>query len=636
MNYDDKKESSIEQLQKRLYTRGRLDSKKRRVLRRGTETEERDRWRKEFRAPSQPRGKRSYVAFIFVASVIFFALSVGISALFFLGGSNVSTKNIDIDIEGPVSIDGGETLSLVVTITNRNTITLESADLIVEYPEGTRSASDQRTELLRARESIGSIAPGERVERSISAVLFGKEGTDAAINFALEYRVKDSSAIFVVEKSYRLLLSSSPLSLSVDSLREVTSGQEMRFVVTITSNSSSAMKDVLLSAEYPFGFTFVSGSPAPAFAESVWELGDIPPQGKRTVTIRGIMEGENGDERVFRFASGIQSGSDEKKIATAFITSLETVTIQKPFVSVKLSLNNSTDETFVTSRGSKILANISFINNLPVTVTDGEIEVRIRGASLYRQSVSVDNRGFYRSIDDTIIWSKETNRELLALSPGETGSVSFSFSTLPVSSGVIPQNAEIILEIDVRGRRLSDANVPEEISSTIVRSIKVATDLLFTSRPLHFSGPFLNSGPIPPKADRETTYTIIWALGNSANAVANAQVVATIPSYVRWMDVVSPKNEQIEWNPIARRLTWIVGDMPASGNVADYIRELAFQVALTPSLSQIGSSPTLVDIQTISASDRFTETRVEIIKPPISTRLSTDPGFELGDDRVSP
>lgn len=546
----------------------------------------------------------------------------------------MSPENVEILVQGPATIGGGDALTLQIAVTNRNSVPIELADLIIEFPEGTRSVSDVTVELPRIRESLGTIAPGGRVQKTVRSVLFGKEHTQKDITITVEYRVEGSNAIFFADQIYQVTLASSPLNISIQSLKEITSGQEIVFTTTVTSNSSNIISDVLLSVEYPFGFAFKSATPRPSFTESVWELGDIEPEGERSIVLRGTLVGEDGEERVFRFRSGIQSSRDETKLATAFVTSLESVTIKKPFISVELALDGDMAPLHSAASGHKIRADLTWFNNLPIKITDAVLEVKLSGSALDKFSVSAD-RGFYRSIDNTIIWSKETNSDLAALSPGESGRVSFQFASFGLSSGALSQNPEMTLDITIRGKRLSDRNVPEEIQSTLVRKVKIATDLLFTSRALYFVGPFQNNGPLPPQAEKETTYTIVWTATNSTNAVSDARVVATLPSYVRFMNVTSPVSEKLTFNPIGGQITWEIGDTEPSREVGAQ-REVAFQIAFLPSVSQISETPVLINRQTISGFDEFVQKTVTGTKASLTTRLSTDPGFKGDYERVVP
>ena len=106
-------------------------------------------------------------------SVLFFILAVGFFAYYFtLGGGSfaASPSNVDIVISGPSQISGGEVTKLQVVVTNRNKAALELADLVINYPAGTRSPTDYTTDFPTQRISLGSIEPGGSRQGTVSAV----------------------------------------------------------------------------------------------------------------------------------------------------------------------------------------------------------------------------------------------------------------------------------------------------------------------------------------------------------------------------------------------------------------------------------------------------------------------------------
>src|SRR5262249_23183856 len=130
-------------------------------------------------APQAPM-KKSFIPkmkpleLLFAGSVAFFVLALIVAGFFFFFCTNTgSPKNVDIKISGTTETGAGSTVSLQVVITNRNAVPMQLTDLIVEFPEGTRSGSDITQELPRIRESLGTINPGQSVNRQIRAVLFG-------------------------------------------------------------------------------------------------------------------------------------------------------------------------------------------------------------------------------------------------------------------------------------------------------------------------------------------------------------------------------------------------------------------------------------------------------------------------------
>jgi len=619
---DEKEESdSIERLKRKLYSRtqkGLGIAKRRRLRPLGHDVKEE--WKSEMaQKPKRATGKHPVLSTVLLFSAVFFVGSALLAAYFFLGGSvTVSARNINITIEGPTTVESNEELELQISVTNNNATMIQSADLLIEYPDGTRSAVRSGAPMLRHRETLGSLRPGKTVQKTVRSVLYGEEGSEQHISVTLEYRVEGSNAIFNKEQEYSLVLGSAPLEITVDAVEGITSGQEIVFTINVLSNSENTLEGVLLRAEYPFGFSFLSSSPQPVFTNSVWSLGDLEPEERKTVTVRGTVVGENEEERIFRFATGIRSAVDETQLETTFATQSQEVVIEKPFIGITLALNGDGAEPYVASAGKRIRADLGWFNNLPSQILNGSIEVRLAGSIINELSISVQN-GFYRSVDDTVLWRSEHDPALSVISEGESGTESFSFETFDLSSGRTFRNPEIKLNVSLRGSRLSEEAVPEAIESTLVRTVKIASDLFLSARALYFGGPFTNTGPIPPRADEETTYTVLWTVTNSYNAVGNTLVTATLPSYARFLGTVSPSTERVTFNPTGGVVSWSVGTIEAGGK-----RDVAFQVALLPSIVQIGETPIIVENQRVTGTDLFTRTEVRDDHLPLDIRLTSD------------
>lgn len=607
------KKSALERLAKKLNSRAVDDTALRRSQLSGRSRFSGVGWKAPTASAQpapRPSNKRlSWLEFFFVGSVVFFVLAASLAGfLFFSGNNTVSTRNVSITLDGPTSIRAGETLPLQIVITNRNAVPMELTDLVVEFPPGTRSEADVTVELPRIRESLGTIESGESVNRTIRAVVFGRADTEVSVEVSVEYRVPSSNAIFVSEGTFVVPISQSPASITVESLQEVLSGQETALTVTVTSNVSEVLTDLLLVAEYPPGFSFKSATPSASANSNTWNLGDIEPGGKRTVTIRGVFTGEDGDERVVNLTAGTKNGAAQDEIAAPLATGDVTLKLAKPFVSLSLSLDGAVATEKVVERGRAVRGDVRWTNNLPQRVQDVVIEIKLNGAILDRNSV-VAQRGFWRSSDNTIVFSKETDSALADVSPGATGVYSFSFETLDATEGSF-RSPEIAVNATVEGRRISETNVPESVESSVSARIIVATDLALGSALSHVGG------PRPPKAESESTYQVTWQVNNSSNAVANASVSAALPSYVRFVEGSAAGG--VGYNPVGGVVTWTVGDLEANQT-----KSVTFQVAVTPSLSQVGQSVTVVSDQRVYGFDRFTRTQLERSIPALTTQSGT-------------
>ena len=188
----------------------------------------------------------------------------------------------------------------------------------------------------------------------------------------------------------------------------------------------------------------------------------------------------------------------------------------------------------------------------------------------------------------------------------------------------------------IRGRRISETGVPEEIKSVKVESVRVSSEVQFASRAVYYAGPFTNSGPIPPKVEQETTYTVIWSIVNTSNRISDAEVRAVLPIYIKWYGSVSPGSENLSYNPSTNEVIWLPGDIPAGTGIGKPPREVAFQVVLTPSLSQVKTAPDLITGTVLTGTDAFSGVSLLQGKPNVSTVLSTDPKAGQDTDLVVP
>ncbi len=580
----------------------------------------------------KPRQKGKFAAKTFLLlSFAFFLVAAGVSAyLFILKTNTISSDNIDIAILGPTTVDGGDEVSLQITVMNNNTTDLLLTDLLVEYPPGTRSATDITKELPRIRETVGTIRSGESVQKVTRAILFGEEGITQSILVAVDYRVAGSNATLSKEKIYEVRLGSSPAGLTVRTVKKANSGQEIQLDVDVASNASVVTKDVVLIADFPFGFSFVSAVPRPTFGTNVWRIGDLPPESKQKIKIIGTIAGQDGDERVFRFATGIQPDANERTIDTPLMTAVRSLYIERPFIGVKFTIDENVADEHIMSPNRGVHAKIAWVNNLQTVVENAEIEVRIVGDALDKSSVASSD-GFYRSIDSTVHWDSQTTSALRSMTPGAQGSVTVVFGTLTKASPVMTalRNPELTLEVTVRGQRISESNVPEKLISTATTRIVINTDAAVTSRLTYKSGPFINTGSLPPQADKETTYTATWTLTNTTNELSGAEVIATLPSYVRFMNVIKPTTESVSFREIGGFVIWDVGTLKAGVGTNSAPREVSFQVAFLPSVSQVGREATLMGPAVLTGKDRSTGVELKFEgNRPLTTRLSTEPGLK--------
>ena len=634
-------QNKIEKLKKALYSRKGVSRNAHILDLHEHEGSIDDKWKEEIAKEVRPiqidtPKSTSFLKTVLWFSVIFFVISALVASYVFLFGTNlISPKKINISVIAPLSAPAGEEMTFDINITNQNDATIQLADLLVEYPKGTRSAFDTAVELPRERIGVGDIGPGETVRKSVKIVPFGEEGEKLVTNFDFEYRVQGSNSVFNKNTSYEFTIGSSPITLKVDALKEVNSNQDLSITVSLASNSNETLKNIILIADFPFGFDIKESSMAPLPGKYIWVLGDILPQGKKTLKIKGTVIGESNQTRSFNFSVGTESTKQSGTLSATFAKVEHEVDIKKPFLATNIVIANSAEQNYVAKSGGVVSVSIQFQNNLSVPITDLAITTKLKGEMIDKKTL-ITQDGFYSSKDDTVKWSKFEQDDLATILPGQKGFVNFNFNFFGSDSYEASsiKNPETFIDVTVKGKRLSEASVPEEIISTATKNIRISTDAKLSSQIVHSTGSIENQGEIPPRVDQTTQYAVIWTATNNFNDTEDGKVTAILPSYVKWTGVVTPSTEKVSYNEDSREVTWDLGKIRAGSGYNLPIRQVSFQISITPSLSQVGTIPNLIGVATLTSRDTFTNTSVSNTVKEGSTVLSTDPGFKLGNAAV--
>jgi hypothetical protein len=582
-------------------------------------------WQEEKKAPPPPHRPHRPLRFatLFLgAAVVFFLLSLLIAGYVFkFGGNAVSVDKIALSIQGPTTIAGGDTVPLSITITNKNPVAIKNAIIEIDFPTGTRSAQNVLNAYPRYIENLGTLESGATITRSIKAVVFGGSGQALVLPISFSYGTDNSNAVFEKKSSYTLSLSSTPLSVSVETLAETVSDKPLTLTLTVRSNASVPLSNVVVNAALPFGF-LVNSSSLP-LANSSFFVGTLAPGASKQITLIGTLSGQRGEQRVFRFTVGTAKSSLDRTLLITYMTQEATVSLAEPFIMTTLVLNNDQSNNLTLSPASTQTVSLAYANTLSTVVSHVTVVVTITGSAVDYGSIKTTN-GFYNSSDHTIIFNEDTDPGLAALAPGASGLGTFTFLTLPPGA----LSPSVNFSIAVSGVRAGESNVPEKVAASVSKTAKVATEVQIFARSAHSSGPFVSSGPIPPRAEQATTYTVVWDVRNPGSTVAGGVVTASLPTYVSYAGQTIGDGT-FAYDIVTRKVTWGVGEL-SQGATA----ERMFQVSLTPSISQRKESPALTTTASFSGHDRFAGVAVSASAGSVTTETFSDPGYVSGNGIV--
>jgi|GEM_PF-2889363 len=587
------KESSIKKMEKKLYAKQNTFNAEGRKHFSHTESTTATDWVDE--APKKPEEeadpfavKKTMTGFtkLFIAAFLFLILSVGTAFLVFTSGqNNVSYTNVALSVLGPNTVPGGEVLAYDVIITNDNEVGIELTDIIVKYPEGSYEVSEESTPLRQEVRPIDSIARGASQTERFETVFFGTEGEVKDITITYEYRTPGSNAILFKERVYQVQLESSPVSLEIDVPVEALSGSDVELELQVISNANKVIDNLSLQVEYPFGFEFQEAAPSPnPGSQDIFALGELGVGETKTIKVIGTLSGQDDETRVFKYRVGLVNSKTGAVINT----------LQQ-------------DESIIT------------IARPPVTLTAGIQDTT-------------------KSNTREILWQKTDIPVLGTFTSGAVGEVTAKLKTLKLQD-IAGRIIDPVVNINYgfSGTTFDFENNEKDTTSTGKLIIKVPTELKLDTRLIHSLGPFTNEGTLQPTVGLPSEYTVVWKVSNSSSLTENIEVSGILPPFVEFKQASQQDGSIIEYNGLTREIVWTIDSLEPGAGYSKPGAETTFQVVVTPSVTQEGSSLSVIEKQNMKGRDTFTNTlRIYNSQPDVrTTSLRTDPGYTSGAESVT-
>lgn len=631
----EQKESKLEDLQESLYNpRQPASASTRRVIHQ-KEFDVPQTWNENFEKedggvpPEEERvNHSSKLPLIILGASFFFCIIALLFAFYRLNTSSTSVNQdlIALTSKAPEFIDGGVTFDYVVTLSNQNENNLELVDIEVSYPQG---VEDTETSRIVLTEDVGTVLPNTVLQETFPLTLYGIPGTTKPITTTLRYNVPGSTATFEKKETHVVEVKSSPLALSVESLKEVTAGQEINAVVRIESTRGKTIPDTLLKVTYPTGFEFLRADVPPTTGNNVWDLGTLAPGIVREITVTGIARGEDNELRSLRAEVGTKSGASAT-IGALFAEAKAEYLLTKPFLQTDILVGNVKAPTHSVASDADVTFNIAYKNNTDAKLQNVEVLLSLEGAAIDESSIRARD-GTYDSRTNTMRFTRSLVDVFANLEPGASGVLTVSFRTK--SSGSLDANEEIKLVASAKARRVGENQVAEIVQGAQSTVLRVATRIVLLAETARSGGGFSLFGPVPPRAEQETSYILVASVKNTVNPVEKTEVTFKIPDNVRFI-AGNASQGTVSYSEFDREVRWVIGSIVRSGSVTDPI--LYTHVALTPSVVDVGVASTLATDLALKGIDTFTKRQLRAEGPKsLTTKFRVSDGFKNKDEIVN-
>lgn len=551
----------------------------------------------------------------------------GMAALALLGGltyqvrtSLFSQERVKLSITGPQDVASAETVTFTVTYANQNWAGLENATLILTYPESfyPDSAAQGRSESAVEEISLGTLDANSEGKFTVTGKFYGSKGSRVAMQAVLRYTPKGVSMVYEVEAYSNVNLASSPLSLEITAPLELATGQEVEYVIDYSNESNLPFSNLRVKVEYPEGFRFVTAEPRPSEGESVWYVGDLTPQSRGKIVIRGVLTGARDEQKRVRGMIGFFQGDGQ---FVAYAENERGMRIVASPFRITQTVNGVTEGTAYP--GEMLNYVIRYENESALGMRDVIVTVELDPTFLDMARLTLP-LGAYDAARQTITWKASEIPALRSLAPGARGELTFSvpvLGALPVGS---VKNPSIRSTAKIDSPDLPTVLGSNKIIGSNLLVVKIGALATLTAKALYADAVFPNSGPFPPKVGQETSYTIQVALSNTSNDLKDARISVLLPTGVAYRGKFSPAGEAVTFNERTNELVWELGTLsPTQGS----LRTLAFQVQATPAPNNAGQPLLLVNNIIFTGQDTYTGQMLRKEVGTINTNLREDTAY---------
>ena len=522
--------------------------------------------------------------------------------------NNIFSKEVlKLEILGADTIKMGDEIEYTVKYKNNGNSVLQEPRLIFELPEYSLT-EDGKT---RFTQDLKDIYPGDEDFVKFKTRLLGSENNLAIAKAWLSYMPKNLIVRFESYTTFSVKINSVPITLDFDLPSKVERGKEIQYSLNYFSNIDYPLENLSVKIDSITGFQLESSIPL-SLDKSEWKIPTLNKAQGGRITVNGRITGDPGQS--LNFAARLGMWRDG--VFVLIKDTNKAVSIVEPLIFMSQRINGYPN--YVASPGEKLHYEI-FFRNIGSTPFDNLfLLTKLDGQAIDMQSIK-SLTGEVRANDRLIAWDYKQVPELRYLAPQQEGKVEFDVQLKNNWTQSDSENNNTIIK-----NKVDISQISNEFQTKVNSKLEVLQKGYYSSQ-----AGIINSGPIPPTAGVETTYTITWEIKNYFNDIKNIKIRAILPQNVRLTGKISPENEfsNFSFDNNSREIVWNISGgatITAGTGVVSNAPSISFQVSLTPDNFQKGNTVPLIGEASISAEDQFTGAVTQGNALLINTSLSDD------------
>jgi hypothetical protein len=532
---------------------------------------------------------------VFAGAFLFYTLTVR--------STSIDSKKITINLEASPYVEGGQSETLSVTVSNGNAIALNEAKLTLVYDKGGTVTGEP--EKITETKDMGDIVPQAVIKQEFPFTVYGEKDEKRPLAVRLDYKIKGSNAVFPKEVSTEVTLSVPPLLVALEGAESVVSGEQTEYTAVLKNETATSSQEGLLLLSAPAGFSLIKVSEQQISGAFAWTIPKLAPGEEKRVSFRAVFTGVIGEKATLKVTVGSKK-EDVVSIDKLFSYDAKVITYAKPGLTGDLVLSTDRGDTSTLRKGDKVDAKILYRNDGASKISYVQYSLGLPEGIDPRQ-VYVSQSGYYDVGTHSIIWSSDAYDRLLTLGAGQGGELTFSF--------VVPddfKDTSLPLLLSTKG---VDSTLGKPTQSSKDFSFLVSGSTAFTAYTLYKDDLRPNTGPFPPKVNTETTFTGVLTVSTQAD-IANAKVAFTIPSlYVKYLDGVS-SSSAVSYDSRSKLVSWNIGAIKKGE-----MQTASVKFSVKPSLTHFGTTPNISSRILLTGENSVTKEKIQQVSEAFTTAV---------------
>jgi hypothetical protein len=568
-----------------------------------------------------PRQKKILI----VSSIIFLVIVVISSIGFYYWLTSFKKSLVDFNISGPTQVASGESVSYSISYWNNTNQILENANLTIRYPQDALVPNGKVIQNI----DLGNIGIGGGGKQEINFSFIGSDKSIEKLEAVLNYKPQNTTSTFENDASEEAAINGSALGIDFKAPEAVLPNIRSIYVVHYKNNTDKVFNNVSIEADYPSDFNFVSSDKTPSNGNNVWNLGDLNPNEEGDISIVGVLR--NTQNITFNLSIGVNEGGKFYKFTQS------SAQINLASLPLKLDISVNGESSIIANPSDSLRFKIRYENSAGMALSDVILKAKLDG--LMYDFSTLKTNGFFNGQTNTITWNAGNIPDFKSLQSGESGEVEFDITVKSQYIIRTFRDKNFLLQI---AASLETPTVPPSLA---VKSLSVENDLALKvntkaelkTKGYYYDSVIKNSGPLPPRVNQTTTYTIHWQITNYSNDMDSVVVKSVLPQGVRWLNnKAGAGGATLEYNDRTNELTWNVGKVSAGTGVLLDPYEVIFQLALTPSINRANYVVSVLEDSNLTGKDVFTGIDISAAVSALKTDMPDDPNVGLSKSRVQP